>query len=148
MEALLGRSCLLKVKKAGCAILFDGSVCPLQMVVMRGAGSHDLGLLVLQRRCAIVCDRGGFATYIIFPMVLSSSKDMYRMVLTKSDVSAIYFQVKNWRDGDSLSSLKIDDIFKKMNSFAEDLFSRVRYSCPLTPVSEGAVYKDERDRCA
>ncbi len=49
LEALLGKSRLLKVKEAGCAILLDGFLCPLQMVVVRGAVSHDLLLLALQR---------------------------------------------------------------------------------------------------
>ncbi len=69
LEALLWRSRLLKVKEAGYAIILDRFVCPLQMAVVRGAVSHDHLLLALQHRCAIACDRGGFASDIIVPMV-------------------------------------------------------------------------------
>ncbi len=93
LEALLGRSRLLK--EAGCAILLDGFVCPLHMVVMRGAVSHDLLLLALQRRCAIVCDRGEFATDATVPRILSSSRDKDLMAVTSLVVKAIYVWVES-----------------------------------------------------
>ncbi len=70
------------------------------------------------------------------------------MALTSFFVGAIYVQVKNWREEGSLSSAKIDEIFKKIDSFAEDLVPGARYVTMPMSVSEGAVRKEERDRCA
>ncbi len=48
----------------------------------------------------------------------------------------------------SLSSLMIDYIFEKIDSFANDLVLCARYISPLTSVSEDAVFKEECKGCA
>ncbi len=129
--ALIGRKAVTALGSD--SVLLDSFTRVLQVVAVEESLSRRRILDAFRRGCAIACPRGKYAADLVAPVALGSERNRMVQDLRAKDMTAIFVQLKNWRQRSGLSLDEVDDSFGKIQTSQTGLpsgASKSLYSSP------------------